>query len=366
MTTTTILAGIPARNVSKNTWVCTCVCMHRKDLVAWPGSWPWRRGHINNNCGKVLHDDVACPNMASATWIPVQMSTGGGPLLPFGDGISSLCYGRLLLISSVSMALTMWRAKPCTLHSISQWLECADRAFSWPDYVGDSQICCTFSTACRRSIEVGWSLKKQLNFLKCQSLGMLRGQQWPFCRERGAAHLFLTSGENTRSTHNKQTYTIAIAIPKCTNILSNLCKTKVQCTCFVCFAPRQNHRRKNVSWVKSWKSLKYVCFVFVSGKDNWKYWCLISNDELGSIIIYCLSLTTHVQWWLQTSLLKITNCRRSKLLCWRHHHASEIQRCILWRILQIFNFSDVMTLCLPWSDVMFWCYFPLYFQYGHT
>jgi hypothetical protein len=42
---------------------------HRKVHVAWPGSWPWRRGHINNNCGKVLHDDLACPNMASATWL---------------------------------------------------------------------------------------------------------------------------------------------------------------------------------------------------------------------------------------------------------------------------------------------------------
>jgi hypothetical protein len=43
-------------------------CMHGMFLVAsWPGSWPWRRGHINNNCGKVLHYDLACPNMASAT-----------------------------------------------------------------------------------------------------------------------------------------------------------------------------------------------------------------------------------------------------------------------------------------------------------
>jgi hypothetical protein len=45
------------------------VCMHWKVLVGWPVSWPWRRGHINNNCGKVLHDDLACPNMASATWL---------------------------------------------------------------------------------------------------------------------------------------------------------------------------------------------------------------------------------------------------------------------------------------------------------
>jgi hypothetical protein len=46
-----------------------CVCMHRKVLVAWPGSWPWRPSHINNNSGKVLHDNFACPNMASATWL---------------------------------------------------------------------------------------------------------------------------------------------------------------------------------------------------------------------------------------------------------------------------------------------------------
>jgi hypothetical protein len=41
------------------------VCMHGKVLVAWLGSWPWWRGHINNNCRKILHDDLACPNMAS-------------------------------------------------------------------------------------------------------------------------------------------------------------------------------------------------------------------------------------------------------------------------------------------------------------
>jgi hypothetical protein len=42
----------------KKMWVCTCVfaCIEKSSLV-------------NNNCGNVLHDDVACPNMASATWL---------------------------------------------------------------------------------------------------------------------------------------------------------------------------------------------------------------------------------------------------------------------------------------------------------
>jgi hypothetical protein len=63
-------------------------CMHRKILVAWPGSWPLRRGHINNNCGKLLHDDLACPNMASATrlhtwtinWLLVTWSNQNAPI----------------------------------------------------------------------------------------------------------------------------------------------------------------------------------------------------------------------------------------------------------------------------------------------
>jgi hypothetical protein len=53
----------------KHVGVYARVCMHRKVLVAWPGSWPWLRGHINKNCGNVLHDDLACPNMATATWL---------------------------------------------------------------------------------------------------------------------------------------------------------------------------------------------------------------------------------------------------------------------------------------------------------
>jgi hypothetical protein len=64
--------GRSGRNVNKNVRVCGCVCvrcMHSNVLVAWSGSLPWRRGHIKNNCGKLLHDDLACPNMASATWL---------------------------------------------------------------------------------------------------------------------------------------------------------------------------------------------------------------------------------------------------------------------------------------------------------
>jgi hypothetical protein len=53
----------------KHVRVYVRVCMHRKVRVAWPGWWPWRLGHININCGKVLHDDVACPNMASACYM---------------------------------------------------------------------------------------------------------------------------------------------------------------------------------------------------------------------------------------------------------------------------------------------------------
>jgi hypothetical protein len=55
-------------NVGKNTWVCTCMfaCI---EMSSWLESWPWGLGHINNNCGKVLHDDLACTNMASATWL---------------------------------------------------------------------------------------------------------------------------------------------------------------------------------------------------------------------------------------------------------------------------------------------------------
>jgi hypothetical protein len=49
----------------KHVGVYVRVSLYRK--MAWP--WPWRPGHINNNCGKVLHDDLAWPNMASATWL---------------------------------------------------------------------------------------------------------------------------------------------------------------------------------------------------------------------------------------------------------------------------------------------------------
>jgi hypothetical protein len=57
------------RSQQKHVGVYVHVCRHRKVLVDWPGPWPWRRGHINNNCGKLLHDDLASPNMASATWL---------------------------------------------------------------------------------------------------------------------------------------------------------------------------------------------------------------------------------------------------------------------------------------------------------
>jgi hypothetical protein len=56
----------------KHVRVYVRVCMHRKVLVAWPGSWPWRRGHIINNCGKVLDGDLACSNIVSAALLIIN------------------------------------------------------------------------------------------------------------------------------------------------------------------------------------------------------------------------------------------------------------------------------------------------------
>jgi hypothetical protein len=58
------------RNVSKNTWVCTCVfaCIERSSWLD-PCRDHGDEVTLNNNCGKVLHDDIACPNMGSATWL---------------------------------------------------------------------------------------------------------------------------------------------------------------------------------------------------------------------------------------------------------------------------------------------------------
>jgi hypothetical protein len=47
------------------------------------------------------------------------------------------------------------------------------------------------------------------------------------------------------------------------------------------------------------------------------------QTAIQAAIVCCWQCT---RWWLPTSLLKITHCHRSTLLCRWHHHASEVQQ----------------------------------------
>jgi hypothetical protein len=59
--------------MSTNTWVCTCVfaCIERSSWLD-PGRDHGDGVTFNNNCGKGLHDDLACPNTTSTMWLIIN------------------------------------------------------------------------------------------------------------------------------------------------------------------------------------------------------------------------------------------------------------------------------------------------------